>query len=307
MQRLALVLAWSVSASHGRRMQFSTNFKPTAAFSTAGRDLRLGTKHPASTSRSSALMHDKETAVDRRQALGRGLAALAAAAGVAAGMPVTPATAAGEPSVKMYFGAGCFWHVQHEFVGEEVAALSRGPGTVTALSGYAGGTMQGTEAKTVCYHNPRQQTDYGELGMTEVVQVEIPQSQVPRFARKYISLFGEKGYRHDPMDRGGEYRSAIGLPGGESSPLFSEIKNAVAGSPMKLVSGKGDEPDTIRDKAVLVYDSDKFPFYPAEVYHQFHDDFMGAPYGRAYNALQKQALEVGFIKKTGCPEMQSWM
>lgn len=245
--------------------------------------------------------------MDRRQALARGLAAVAAAAGIAAGGSTNAATAASEPTVKMYFGAGCFWHVQHEFVGEEVSALSRGAETITAVSGYAGGTRVGKAPGTVCYHNPRQQTDYGELGMTEVVQVEIPQSQVPRFARKYFSLFGERGYRHDPMDRGGEYRSAIGLPGGEQSPLYTEIKNAASATPMKLASGQGDEPDTLRDKVVFVYDSNKFPFYPGEVYHQFHDDFMGSSYGRAYNNLQKTALKAGVIKQTGCPEMGSWM
>lgn len=45
----------------------------------------------------------------RRAALGL---AGSAAVGVAVG-GATPALAA-DPSVKVYFGAGCFWHVQHE-------------------------------------------------------------------------------------------------------------------------------------------------------------------------------------------------
>ena len=54
---------------------------------------------------------------------------------------------------------------------------------------------------------------------------------------------------------GGEYRSALGLPGGVDSPLFDVVRKAALESPggMKLFKGKGDEPDTIGDKAVLVY------------------------------------------------------
>ena len=94
------------------------------------------------------------------------------------------------------------------------------------------------------------------------MQVEIPQSALPRFSKKYFDLFGTRGFRHDPQDRGGEYRSVLGLPGGVNSPLFDVVKQAAQESPggMKLFLGKGDEPDTIGDKAVLVYDSDKFPF-----------------------------------------------
>lgn len=43
------------------------------------------------------------------------------------------------------------------------------------------------------------------------------------------------------------------------------IQAAAAQSPMKLYRGEGDEPDTLGAKAVLVMDSVKFPFFPAEV------------------------------------------
>ena len=63
----------------------------------------------------------------------------------------------------------------------------------------------------------------------------------------------------------------------DARPLWMRGSQAALESPggMKLFTGRGDEPDTIGDKAVLVYDSNKFPFYPAELYHQFHNDFMG--------------------------------
>jgi len=147
--------------------------------------------------------------------------------------------------------------------------------------------------------------DYGKLGHAEAVQLEIPSSALPRFANKYFSLFGTRGFRHDPQDQGGEYRSVIGLPGGSDSPLFDVIKQAALESPggMKLYAGRGDEPDTLGDKAVIVYDSNKFPFFPGEVYHQFHNDFMGPSYGKAYNDLMYTQYKEGKIAKTGCPDI----
>lgn len=62
-----------------------------------------------------------------------------------------------------------------------------------------------------------------------------------------------------------QYRSLLGLPGGSDSAYFSVIKSAAANSPMKLFKGEGNEPDTLGSKAVLVMDSNKFPFFPAEV------------------------------------------
>ena len=31
---------------------------------------------------------------------------------------------------------------------------------------------------------------------------------------------------------------------------------------MKLIPGKGDEQDTLKDKTIFVYDTEQFPFYP---------------------------------------------
>ena len=184
--------------------------------------------------------------------------------------------------------------------------MGRTSSAISAVSGYAGGNRLGDGGK-VCYHNMRRFADYGELGHAEAVQVSVPASSVPRFAKKYFDLFGSRGIRHDPQDRGGEYRSVLGLPGGEASPYFDVIREAAAASPMKLYRGRGDEPDTIGDRVVLVYDSNKFPFYPAELYHQFHDDFMGPPYGKAYNALNPQLYKSGVLRSTGCPEPPGFM
>jgi len=211
-----------------------------------------------------------------------------------------PAKAADDELVKMYFGAGCFWHVQHEFVLKEAERLERRGSSFTALTGYAGG--KALQDGKVCYHNSRDVADYGKLGHAEVVQVTIPVREVPAFADKFIEIFGPRGYRHDPQDRGPEYRSVLGLPGGSKSELFPTIEAAAKGSPMKLVAGKGDDADTLSTAEIFVMDSDQFPFYPAEQYHQFHNDFQGPSYGRVYNRLQTILANEGRIGPTGCPE-----
>eukprot|EP00965_Chrysotila_dentata_P248496 6208362-Pleurochrysis_carterae.AAC.3 len=49
-------------------------------------------------------------------------------------------------------------------------------------------------------------------------------------------------------------------------------------------------------------DSDKFPFFAAEPYHQFHDGFnWGEDYPRAYNSLAAKQAKAGLIADTGCP------
>jgi len=213
----------------------------------------------------------------------------------------TPAIAADEP-VRLYFGAGCFWHVQHEMVLHEALQLKRRGEDITAISGYAGGKALGNGDR-VCYHNPMGLADYGSLGHAEVVEVSIGAGSVSDFASKYFSLFGTRGYRHDPQDRGGEYRSVIGLPGGLKSPLYAQVSAAAEGTPMSLIPGKGDEDDTLAAKSVLVMDSNAFPFYPAELYHQFHNDFQGPAYGVTYNGLQQKLRSAGRIAQTGCPDI----
>ena len=51
------------------------------------------------------------------------------------------------------------------------------------------------------------------------------------------------------------------------------------------------------------YDSNKYPFYPGELYHQFHNDFAGPAYGKPYNDLINAAYKGGNIGTTGCPDL----
>lgn len=165
----------------------------------------------------------------------------------------------------VYFGAGCFWHVQHEFVLAERNLLGRKDNELTSLTGYAGGRGKSDKEGRVCYHNFQSIADYGKLGHSECVGLSIPQSSVGDFAVEYFKLFGKKGERADPMDKGGEYRSLLGLPGGKNHPLFDKVEAAAAEQGMQLVDGKGNDPDTLGKKLVYVMDTKQFPFYQAEV------------------------------------------
>ena len=114
-----------------------------------------------------------------------------------------------------------------------------------SVAGYAGGTKTGPNGR-VCYHNPMaMDSDYGRMGHTEVVGVKVPEDKIPQFADAFFALF-INGDRADPQDRGGEYRGAFGIPGGDKHPQFAAFKEAAAKVNMKLIAGKGNDPDTSR-------------------------------------------------------------
>jgi len=221
------------------------------------------------------------------------------------------ARAADADTTSVYFGVGCFWHVQHEFVSAEKKLLGRSDAQVTAATGYAGGTRVGSNPTlpnnkegVVCYHNLMAVADYGKLGHGEVVNLKIPASSVRGFADEYFSLFGSDRERPDKGDRGPEYRSLLGLPGGVKSPLFAQVKAAADAKGLALLEGRGDDSDTMGKKAVWVMDTDTFPFHQAELYHQFHDGFMpGEQYPESYNTLALAAYKDGRITQTGCPDV----
>jgi len=88
----------------------------------------------------------------------------------------------------VYFGAGCFWHMQHEFAVAEREKLGRKVKDLTAKTGYAGGTRTDAEGR-VCYHNLMGIADYGKLGHGEVVNLELPSDKVVDFSSVFFSLF----------------------------------------------------------------------------------------------------------------------
>jgi len=54
----------------------------------------------------------------------------------------------------VYFGNGCFWGRQKEFVDTE-KKLGRAPEQVSAVVGYAGGKQAGPGGKVCYYYGPR--------------------------------------------------------------------------------------------------------------------------------------------------------
>ncbi len=205
-----------------------------------------------------------------------------------------------EELIDVYFGCGCFWHVQHEFVEAEKKILKRDDSSFTARAGYAGGL--GSSDK-VCYHNALNVGDYGSLGHAEVVALSIPPSAFEDFAREYFKLFDKKGNRPDQNgDRGPEYRNLIGIPGGSKSPYAGKIIEAsqAEGDRLDFAVGKGNDRDA---RAVsFIMDSTKFPFYVAEQYHQFHDGFnLNENYPNSYNTLASKFAKEGKLGESSCP------
>mmetsp|Transcript_15662 Transcript_15662/g.21762 ORF Transcript_15662/g.21762 Transcript_15662/m.21762 type:complete len:290 (+) Transcript_15662:185-1054(+) len=273
----------------------------TAAYGVTKPTLRKTTTLQAKADDSSST----STTHSRRDLLGRVFGSTAAAAIMTANN-INPAMAEDAPAAAavedVYFGVGCFWHIQHEFIQAERDFLGRNDKELTSLAGYAGGTKTDGNGR-VCYHNFQGIADYGKLGHGEVVGMTIPPSNIEDFAKFYFTLYSPKtGERVDPGDKGGEYRSLIGLPGGTNHPEYGKVEAAATAVGKKLVAGKGNDPDTYKTGNVYVYDSKKFPFYPGEVYHQYHDDFQSPPYGKAYNNLANLAFEEGRMKTTGCPD-----
>ncbi|KAL7430786.1 hypothetical protein ACHAXH_002505 [Discostella pseudostelligera] len=196
--------------------------------------------------------------------------------------------------IDIYFGCGCFWHVQHEFVQAEKNILLRSDMELTARAGYAGGKAGSMNGK-VCYHNAQNIADYGKLGHAEVVVLRIPTSKFEDFVKEYCKLFDKDGLRPDQFgDRGTEYRNLVGIPGGKSSPLADILVKAsmASGDKLDFAVGKGDDADV--PKVSFIMDTATSPFYVAENYHQFHDGFrLDENYPDSYNSLAKKFAEKG--------------
>ena len=218
----------------------------------------------------------------------------------------------------VYFGNGCFWGRQHEFVALEKEALHRSDAEVKSLAGYAGGKRGGggKNRDTVCYYYGSSDTVYERLGHAEVVQVAYAdEEEFKKFCEVYFRNFNKTPFgmqRVDPQDAGPGYRNVVGIPGGiDNEKLMKQMKSANAND-MKLVRGEGNEFDargkpTENDQinVVWIVDSEKLPFYPAEMYHQFHDG-LGYKFPESYTVdLKRTAAKSGSIGPVpGCPEMR---
>merc|ERR1712048_857452 len=119
--------------------------------------------------------------------------------------------------------------MQHEFIEAERQFLNCTDDQLTALAGYAGGTRVGDGDALVCYHNRQNVAVYGDLGHAEVVGMTIPRSAYADFAGVLIGILDRNGDRPDKGDRGLEYRSLVGLPGGVESPMYETLVTVVDG------------------------------------------------------------------------------
>lgn len=204
--------------------------------------------------------------------------------------------------IEVYFGCGCFWHVQHEFVEAERRILKRSDSELTARAGYAGGKAGALDGK-VCYHNAANLADYGTLGHGEVVRLNIPPSSFSEFAKEYFNLFDKKGDRPDQFgDRGSEYRNLVGIPGGLKSEYAKQLVQASveSGDKLDFSKGRGSDPDA--RALAFVMDTAEYPFFVGEQYHQFHDGFnIGENYPNKYNGLAGGLSKEGSLGTSDCP------
>ena len=86
---------------------------------------------------------------------------------------------------------------------------------------------------------------------------------------------------------------------------------------MNLVEGQGADGDAMN--TVWIMDSDAYPMYAEEVYHQFHSNFFSSEgmehvegkYRLSYptwytDELWQQQQDLGIIAPTGCSESEHW-
>eukprot|EP00891_Asterochloris_glomerata_P005116 jgi/Astpho2/5116/Aster-06327 len=225
-----------------------------------------------------------------------------------------------EEVTPVYFGNGCFWGRQHDFI-ETEKKLGRGPTTLSSLAAYAGGQSGAGPGNKVCYYYGNDAV-YEELGHAEVVSMELRGSsrkveeQMRAFADTYFKQFRKTPFgmiRSDPQDMGPAYRNVVGLPGGVRSPLF-KVLQAENKYGMDLIESKGDVVQNGKhaenDKPaatmfpVYIVDSSELPAYKAEVYHQFHNG-IGKAYPSSYTqGLRESFLKDGRLRPSGCPELR---
>ncbi|CAG9467039.1 unnamed protein product [Pedinophyceae sp. YPF-701] len=206
----------------------------------------------------------------------------------------------------VYFGSGCFWGRQHDFFVAE-GKMGRQAEKSTAIVGYAGGAGGASKDGKVCYYSGPKDALYEKLGHAEVVAVGLDagseEAQFRMFAKEFFKQFNKTPLgmmRQDPQDTGSGYRNVVGLPGGTDSPLMRILQEENVNK-MALLPGKGNEPDKIN--TVYIMDTDKFPFYRAEVYHQYHNG-IGKAFENDYTfGAKKTALKRGLIGGTGCPDI----
>eukprot|EP01063_Lacrimia_lanifica_P041512 TRINITY_DN9713_c0_g1_i1.p1 TRINITY_DN9713_c0_g1~~TRINITY_DN9713_c0_g1_i1.p1 ORF type:complete len:250 (+),score=68.58 TRINITY_DN9713_c0_g1_i1:127-876(+) len=222
------------------------------------------------------------------------------------------AAAADVPTGEYWFGNGCMWRVQHVLTTqfEEAAPFHRTGAALTATAGYAGGAGEPTPT---CYPNRANRSVYEAYGDAEVVTVAVGDAEALAAAGKayfndFISLGplgphgGDVWARPDYLDAGPPYRAVIGVPGGSGSAGAMAVlrRPDVNVRNLTFTPGAGKDADTLGTNTVWVYDTAAFPFRPAELCMQYHDD-AGAVYPAQYHAIRDARVAAGTLHETGCP------
>ena len=153
----------------------------------------------------------------------------------------TPATAMAKAKMAIAtFAGGCFWTMERAFDGV--------PGVITAVSGYAGGTVKNPGYEDV---------SSGSTGHAEAVQVTYDPTKI-----SYTKLLDIYWHDIDPTqvdgqacDTGSQYRSAI------FAQDATQMKQAQAFKDSLQKSGAFNKPIVVEINAASV-------FYPAAAEHQ---------------------------------------
>jgi len=225
------------------------------------------------------------------------------------------------PSTNVWFGEGCFWERQYPYTLLELdqgGPFRRDNASVTSVVGYAG-SRRSIQSGQVCYKTAANVSqDYGDLDYAESVRVSLDhgreEKQFQALVEDFFKSFNatRTGFqRPDPQDKGLPYRTTVGIPGGISGSLYHVLEAAnVPRGPYNLTmnlvedaKGKGGD----KFNTVFVMDSNIFPFYKAEQYHQFHSDvvrhgFYPDWYRTDLWELQISLGKIPFGGSTGCPD-----
>jgi len=231
----------------------------------------------------------------------------------------TSTTKCGSDCTYIWFGEGCFWERQWAYFNVEIdpeGPFKRTNETVSSVVGYAGSKKAGPDG-LVCYHSNDGASDYEMLGHCEDVRVTLDAAKEnEQFAALCKDFFGsftftDGGFtRPDPGDQGSAYRVTVAIPGGVKGslyPILSAANKKLEAKYNKSMILKADASgNTTQDafNTVWVMDSDEFPFFLGEQYHQFHADFHpDGNYPDWYQTgLWKLQIKLGNIPKGGCPD-----
>lgn len=104
-------------------------------------------------------------------------------------------------------------------------------------------------------YNPRTKGRHTEYGLeSSICDLFLDISSTAPFLFVFVCVFTD---RVDPGDKGGEYRSLLGLPGGTSHASYPLVEAEATKAGFKLVEGKGNDPDTLGKQIVYVMDTAK--------------------------------------------------